>query len=383
LEVLEIFDFSFFLILIIVFLLLTKKMYKETGYVYLMIMIPLIYIPIGTFTYQMDMFDDRIFIVFFNLVLTSIIFMSIGMTVLNYKVEEFATDSSVSHKMILTGLGLLFFNQLVLGKMTASSQVLLGVFFLVADISRIFFWGGLGILIKSNNPRKYQILLMYLIIFIIPNIIKAVLGEEFSRFSLVLLAFYGYIVFNEIFHNKKIISFITFASVVTLGMNINIFGGGDLLIVRYGMQIVQAVYTGAVDLKPGLIPFNMGFNIMPDPFHIKPKLFTINASYFMYILGWSFEQTKKYPFGLGVTGIADSYWSIGYYGTMFWFFMAGLYIGYLKKLAYTYQSGLAYGLYISQIASLFLLYRLDFSFFFGRLLIALPILLYLIKVKKL
>jgi len=383
LKFLEIFDFSFLLILILFFLLLTKKLYKETAYVYLMIMVPLLYIPIGTFTYQMDVFDDNIFIVFFNLVLTSIIFISLGMTSLKYEAKDFVTDSSISHKLILTGLGLIFFNELVLGKMTASSQVLLGLFFLIADLARILFWGGLGILIKSNNPKKYQLLLMYLVLFVIPNLLKAVLGEEFSRFSLVLLAFYGYIVFNEIFHNKKLISALTFFSVVALGININIFGGGDLFIVKYSMNIIQAVYNGTVDFKPGLIPFNMGFNILPDPFHIKPKLFTINASYFMYILGWSFEETKKYPFGLGVTGIADAFWSFGYLGVMFWFYMAGLYIAYLKKLAYTLQSGLAYGLYVSQISALFLLYRLDFSFFFGRLLVALPILLYLIKIKKL
>lgn len=381
--ILETLDFSVFLILVIFLLLLTKKLYKFSAFIYMLFVICLLYIPIGIHTYHKYEFPDWLYTVYFNLVLLSIIFLSLGLTFIKYEEKPFViTDVKYGHQLALTGIGLVYLALLVLQPLTATSQVILGVYFLTQDYAFILFWGSLGIFLKSNHPKKYKLFFMYLALFVSPNILQAAMGVEFSRFNIVVLVFYLFVVFNEMFENKKTISSITFAVIFTLGVQVNIFSGGDLDIMMYGLNIIKKVYLGQVDLMPGLIPYSTGFNLLPDPLHIKPKLFTINAHYFLDIMGWSFKRVLEYPFGLGVTGIADSYWNLGVFGTMFYFFMAGLYIGWLKSMAYIDKSGFAYGLYLNQIILFFMLYRLDFSFFFDHLLFIIPGTLYLIKIKK-
>lgn len=348
----------------------------------------ILYIP-GMVYYYATTHDTHYLILFSTLFLLSVVSFTFGYfrfkagTQPNFDLNAEPAPA----RFIIIGLLLDAANNLLIKDFLGNSQLFLGLFFLIDDLGTIFFWGGAGLLFFHRNNdlkagrigKNFLLLIGCILLHLIPPLYLLYRGTEYSRFSIIFpLFFIIFLYFRELRH-KTALMLGLLLSLFCIVVFFNPFYGGDLLIVKNAIDVISSVDNNLLRHEYLMIPYNTGFHLFPNVFDIKPLLYNPSAQYMLQVIGWSFAEVKNFPFGIGITGVADAYWNLGYAGIVLYFFLAGSYLRFMKNIAVKHSSPFLYGIYVLQVINIILLYRLDFSFYFRHLIVILPFLYFLTK----
>lgn len=372
--------------LILVMLVIIFKFYKTSLFFMIVLSYFILYFPPTIFYAELEINKDLL-VKFYLLYFISLVFFILGFSYKNnydkIKLKKLGSSELVKAKKYIVVATLLKFAIILLSNYIYY-DVVRGIVFILDDVSTILFFGVFWVIITSNKNHVIKIvyILILVLIFNLDNILNFFEGKEYSRYLFMLPLLIIAIYFFEIVREKFITTFAFILMLLFLIFNVNFLNRGDLLILKHATNVLEGLEDNTTSFKPFLILYSLGFYMMPDPFEIKPKFYTANGQYMLDILHFSPREVELYPYGVGITGIADAYWNMGLLGIALFFLFAGLLLKYLRNNSLMNQSNFLYGIYIFYVCKLFLLFRLDFSFFFGRLIIVLPLIYYLTRSLK-
>jgi hypothetical protein len=359
-----------------------KKFYRTSVFFLILLGYVATYL-IPTIHYQDIGIEKYLLIRFYLLYLIAIFCLIIGFTWRNKnvitKLRSNDSNKNKYFKYLMIALLLKFITFIAADY--SGNSVVKALIFIFDDISTILFYGYLYVYFVSGKKLKFfkksLVIIILFSVFYLKDIINLVNGNEYSRYNLLLVVVVLFLLLMEHTKEKFLLSAIAIISGIIIVLNFGLINQGDFFILKYGTDVLKGLESNFTTYKPFLILYSFGFYMLPDLWGFKPVFYTANGQFMLDILGYSVFQVEQYPFGIGITGVIDAYWNWGIFGIVFFFFCAGLFLKILRNNAIKYNSSFLYGIYILQVCKLFLLFRLDFSFYFGRLIIILPI-LYLI-----
>ncbi|RCW47882.1 hypothetical protein [Paenibacillus prosopidis] len=372
------------LLLLIIRIIKTKTF--TTSVLFLVVLSYIVIYLVPTLNYQDLSIDRQSLMKFYLLFLVALFSLIMGFTwknkLLNSNLQRIKRNQNQSYWIyfitaIILKIAIINFSSY------SENNIVKGLVFIMDDISTIFFFGFIYAFFmngkKTNYIIKSLIIVIFYGLFYMADVINSLKGEEYSRYNLLLAIIIIFVFLLENVKRKLRFSTIAIASCVVIILSFQILNRGDMLILKHGTDTINALQFNVTNYKPFLILYNLGFYMIAIPLGIKPLYYTANGQYMLDILGYSSYQVASYPFGIGITGVVDSYWNWGILGVIFFFYCAGFYLKILRNNAIKYNSSFLYGIYILQVCKLFLLFRLDFSFFFGRLIVILPVLYYITR----
>ncbi|EKN66450.1 hypothetical protein BABA_15112 [Neobacillus bataviensis LMG 21833] len=369
--------------IMLVLVVIKVQFYKTPIFLIIIISFLILYLP-PTLKYKELYISWKYLLNFYWMFFSALLFIVIGFS---YKGKKASTIINSNIKKELKRTKKYLISAIILKLLCTllsnfnGNNIIKALIFIFDDIATIFFFGYLWVLIASKRSFLLKVIniIFLVIIFYLENFINLFQGEEYSRYVLILPFLLLLIYFYEKVKEKAFLSITFIAVLLILITTFPFLNKGDLLIFSNATQVLEGLKNNITSFKPFLIIYSFGFFMIPDPFGIKPTFYTANGQFMLDILHFSQREVEIYPFGVGITGVADAYWNLGYIGIIIFFLSAGVFLRLLRNNALKTQSIFLYGIYILYVAKLFLLFRMDFSFFFGRLIIVIPLIYFITR----